>query len=509
MLDLINDTAGHGAQNIPGHIVALSRHKVGGGHGTQGHSVVIGALVTHHADAAHIGQSSVILVDLLIQTRLGDLLTPDRVCILHDGDLFGGHLADDADAQTGAGERLTADQILRQAQFAANLTHLILKQVAQGLHQLLKVHGIGQAADIVVALDDGGFAAQAALHNVRVDGALCQEIHLADLLCLLLKDADELLADDFTLALGLGNTGQLAEIAVAGIHTDEVDIKAVGIARAKDRADLFLFVLAEQTVVHKHAGQLLPDGLCQHRSQHRGIHAAGQGAQHLAVANALPQGLDIVLHEGVHLPVTGAATDVIHEVAEHLLALSGVEHFRVELNSVQTLLGVLCSSHRAVHGVCGDLEAGGCLLDVVVVAHPADGGGLNILEHLAAVVHKDLGLAVLTLRGAADMTAQQVHHQLAAVADSQHRDAPVEDLGVDGGRIFQIDAVGAAGEDDALGVLRLDDRQVSFVGIDFTVDIVLADTARDQLIVLAAKVQHDDSFMLHDVLLPFSRCFYR
>ena len=361
----------------------------------------------------------------------------------------------------------------------------------------------------MVALDDGGFAAQAALHNVRVDGALCQEIHLSDLLCLLLKDADELLANDLALALRLGNTGQLAEIAVTGIHADEVDIKAVGIARAKDRADLFLFVLAEQAVVHKHAGQLLSDGLCQHRSQHRGIHAAGQGAQHLAVANALPQSLDIVLHEGVHLPVAGAATDVIHEVAEHLLALSGVEHFRVELNSVQALLGVLCSSHRAVHGVCGDLEAGGCLLDVVVVAHPADGGGLNILEHLAAVVHKDLGLAVLTLRGAADMTAQQVHHQLAAVADSQHRDAPVEDLGVNGGRIFQIDAVGAAGEDDALGVLRLDDRQVSFIGIDFTVDIVLADTARDQLIVLAAKVQHDDSFMLHDVLLPFSRCFYR
>ena len=145
--------------------------------------------------------------------------------------------------QTGAGERLTADQILRQAQFAANLTHLILEQVAQGLHQLLEVHSIGQAADIVVALDDGGFAAQAALHNVRIDGALCQEIHLADLLCLLLKDADELLADDLALALGLGNTGQLAEIAVAGIHTDEVDIKAVGIARAKDRADLFLLVL--------------------------------------------------------------------------------------------------------------------------------------------------------------------------------------------------------------------------------------------------------------------------
>ena len=101
------------------------------------------------------------------------------------------------------------------------------------------------------------------------------------------------------------------------------------------------------------------------------------------------------------------------------------------------------------------------------------------------------------------MTTQQVHHQLAAVADAQHRYAPAEDLGVDGGRVLQINAVGAAGEDDALGVLCLDNRQIGFIGIDFTVDIVLADTARDQLIVLAAKVQHDDSFMLHDVLLLF------
>ena len=79
------------------------------------------------------------------------------------------------------------------------------------------------------------------------------------------------------------------------------------------------------------------------------------------------------------------------------------------------------------------------------------------------------------------------------------------------GGILQVDAVGAAGKDDALGVLRLDHRQVGFIGIDFTVDIVLADAARDQLIVLAAKVQHDDSFMLHDVLsfLFHAICFYR
>ncbi len=326
-------------------------------------------------------------------------------------------------------------------------------------------------------------------------------------LAFFLEHADELLADDLALALRLGDACQLAEVALTGIHADKVDIK-VRVAGAEHCADFFLLVLAQQAVVHEHAGQLLAHGLCQHGGQHGRIHAAGQCTQHLAVADLLAQSLDVVLHEGVHLPVAGAAADVVHEVVQHLLALGSVQHFRVELDRIQALLSVLCRCHRAVDRVGRDLEAGRSLLDVVIVAHPADRGGLNIREHLAAVVHEDLSLAVLALRCAADVTAQQMHHQLAAVADAQHRHAPVEDLGVDRGGILQIDAVGAAGEDDALGVLRLDDRQIGFIGIDFTVDIVLADAARDQLIVLAAKVQHDDSFMLHDVLLPFhSMCF--
>ena len=209
MLDLIDDAAGDSTQHVPGHIVALSGHEVGGGDSAQGHGVVVGALVAHDADAVHIGQSRIILADLLIKAGLGDLLAPDGVGILHDGDLFGGHFADDADAQTGAGERLAADQILGQTQLTASLTDFVLEQVAQRLHQLLEVHGVGQTADVVVALDDGGLTAQTALDDIGVDGALCEEIDLADLLCLFLKDADELLADDLALALRLGDTGQL------------------------------------------------------------------------------------------------------------------------------------------------------------------------------------------------------------------------------------------------------------------------------------------------------------
>ncbi len=352
-----------------------------------------------------------------------------------------------------------------------------------------------------MALDDSGLTAQTALHHVGVDGALCEEIDFADLLGLLLEHPDELFADDLALPLRLGDTGQLAEVALTGIHADKVDIEAVGVARAKDRADLFLLVLAQQTVVHEDAGQLLADGLGQHCGQNRGIHAAGQGTEHLAVADFFPQGFDVVLHEGVHLPVAGAAADVIHEVVQHLLALDGMQDFRVELDGIQLSLCILHRSHRAVCRVCRDLEAGCGFLNVVVVAHPADGRGVHIGEHLAAVVHKDLGLAILALGSTADMAAQQVHHELAAVADAQDGHTPAEDLRVNGGRILQIDAVGTTGEDDALGVLCLDDRKIRLVGIDLTVDIIIADAARDELIVLATKVQHDHGFMLHDVLL--------
>ena len=174
----------------------------------------------------------------------------------------------------------------------------------------------------------------------------------------------------------------------------------------------------------------------------------------------------------------------------------------MELDRVQAFFGILRRCHRAVDGVRRDLEAGSRLLDIVVVAHPADGGGLNIREHLAGIVYEHFRLAVLTLRRAADVAAQQMHHQLAAVADAQHRNAPVEDLGVDRGRVLQIDAVRSTGEDDALRIFGFDDRQIRLIGIDFTVDIVLADAAGDQLVVLAAEVQNDHGFVLHDVLLP-------
>ena len=89
----------------------LGGHKVGGGHSAQSNGVVIGALIAHNADAAHIGQRGKILAGTLGHGQLIDFLAPDGVGVLHNGYLFGGNVTDDADGQTRAGERLAGHQI--------------------------------------------------------------------------------------------------------------------------------------------------------------------------------------------------------------------------------------------------------------------------------------------------------------------------------------------------------------------------------------------------------------
>lgn len=175
----------------------------------------------------------------------------------------------------------------------------------------------------------------------------------------------------------------------------------------------------------------------------------------------------------------------------------------VELHGVEAACLILRGSHRTVGRVGHDLKAGGGLLDVVVMAHPADILRGQRVKQRAGGVQVDQRLAVLALGCLADLTAQHVHHQLAAVADAEDGHAPVINFGVDRGRIRQVGAVGAAGEDDALGVFGLDFGKVGAVRINLAIYVAFADTTGDQLIILAAEIQNDDSFLLHEET-PFS-----
>ena len=86
-------------------------------------------------------------------------------------------------------------------------------------------------------------------------------------------------------------------------------------------------------MVHEHAGELRSDGLRQQRRADRGVYAAGQGQQHLAVSNLLADLLHGPLAEVVHVPVAAAAADLKQEVMQHLFSVLRMLHFRVELHA--------------------------------------------------------------------------------------------------------------------------------------------------------------------------------
>ena len=131
-----------------------------------------------------------------------DLVHDDPVAGAQGVELLAGDLADDADGEAGAGEGLAEDHLLGQAEGEADLAHLVLEEIAQGLDEL-EGHVLREAADVVVRLDALRRRALRAVWPLSIDvgvrRALGDEIDAADLVGFGLEDADEGLADDAAL----------------------------------------------------------------------------------------------------------------------------------------------------------------------------------------------------------------------------------------------------------------------------------------------------------------------
>ena len=113
-----------------------------------------------------------------------------------------------------------------------------------------------------MALDDSGVPG-ARFDHVGINGALRQEVHLADLLGLFLKNPDELLPDDLPLMLGLVHPGQLQQKPALGIHPDKVQVPF-----GKSLLYLVPLVLSHKPVIDEDTGKLLADGLGQKGGNH-------------------------------------------------------------------------------------------------------------------------------------------------------------------------------------------------------------------------------------------------
>ena len=106
---------------------------------------------------------------------------------------------------------------------------------------------------------------------------------------------DEFLADDLTLALGVGNTGQQTQEMVGSVNIDQVGIQTI----LEHLDDTLGLVLTHETVVDMDADQLLTDGFDQQSGNDRRVNTAGKSQQNLLVANLLTDQLDLLIDKGI------------------------------------------------------------------------------------------------------------------------------------------------------------------------------------------------------------------
>ena len=63
--------------------------------------------------------------------------------------------------------------------------------------------------------------------------------------------------------------------------------------------------------------------------------------------------------------------------------------------------------------------------------------------------------------------------------------------------VFSINAVWTTSKDDSLRLHFFDFFEISFVGVNFTVNVALSDASCDQLIVLTSEIENYNLFVLH------------
>ena len=295
--------------------------------------------------------------------------------------------------------------------------------------------------------------------------------------------------------LRLGDSRQLQQEPGLRVDPDKIDVPA-----GKGGLHFVSLVLAHEAVIHEHAGELFAHRLRQKRRRHGGVHAAGQGQEHLAAAHLFPDLPDGGPAVVAHGPVPRRAADLIEEVPDHLYTVFRVVDLRVELDAVEAPALVADGRRGAGIRVGGERESLRHLRHVVPMAHPGDPLRRKTPEQPAVCVKERLCPAILpggVRLGRRDLAPQGVGHELAAVADPQHRHPQRKNRRVAQGRVRLVDAAGTSGENEPDGVHAFELLQRRGIGLDLAVHAALPDPPGDELVVLSAEVQHDDSLVFH------------
>ena len=190
-----------------------------------------------------------------------------------------------------------------------------------------------------------------------------EELHRAELLRVLLEDADELLTDDDPLALWILHTLKAREESLRRVDVHQTQ------ARTERRDDLFRLARTQKAVVDEDAREAIADRLGHERRRHRGVDATRQRADRVTVADDATQLRDRFLDERGRRPVALAAAHAVQEIPQHLGAARRVHDLGMELDR-EAIAAVAHRREREALGGRDAVESGWHALHRVAMAHP-------------------------------------------------------------------------------------------------------------------------------------------
>src|SRR3954447_157624 len=234
-----------------------------------------------------------------------------------------------------------------------------------------------------------------------------------------------------------------------------------------------------------------PRAMAEQR-RHRRVDAPAQAADDLAVADLRADPADLLLHDRRRRPRHVAAADVAQERLEDVLPVRGVDDLRVELDAVHRALARLERRDRRGGRRRQRGEAGRRLEHRVAVRHPAALVGRQAGEQPPRLADRQLRAPELADLRALDAPAERQRHELHPVADAEHRDAELEQLGIQARRALGAHGPPPAAQDQALRRAPRHLVGAHVVGQQLAEHAALAHTPRDELRVLAAVVQDDN-----------------
>ena len=148
---------------------------------------------------------------------------------------------------------------------------------------------------------------------------------------LLLEDADELLADDLALLLGIVDAREPREEALLRLHVHERHVE-VAVERLDD---LLRLVLAQQAVVDEDARELVADRLVHEQRRDGGVDAAARARRARARCRPARGCARPAPRSPPRRPRRRRAGDLVEEVLQQVLPVRRVHDLGVELDAVQ------------------------------------------------------------------------------------------------------------------------------------------------------------------------------